>query len=136
MKPGILALVVFLAFVLFAGVAYKVYKHNHPVVAQKQQHDFLLRTVETIADKADEFNLTLANGDNIRATLAVRALPKCHKEVVEFIGSADSARMVIIKKKDNDFIVDIILSIKGNDISLSQWLTDSKFVYGSKYERN
>ena len=135
MKPGILALVVFLAFILCAGVAYKVYKHNHPIAAQKQQNDYLVRVVETIADKADEFNITLANGDNIHASLAVHAIPKFHKEVVEFIGSADSAKVVIIKKKDNDFVVDIILSIKGaKDISLSQWLTDSKFVYGSKYE--
>ena len=134
MKPVILAVVVFLSVILCAGVAYKVYKHNHAVVQTQTQHDLVLRTVEVFEDKGDEFYLTLANGSIVHAMLDVHALPSSHKDVLELIGSAKSAKAVIVKKKGDDLVIDIVLSIKNKDVSLTQWLMDNKLVFGSNYE--
>ena len=76
-----------------------------------------------------DFDITLKNGNRIRANLRYATAPEAQQEVVAFFNSSLNPNVVLYEKLDNIWIVDIKAIHSGKEMELLEWLRAKNLVW-------
>jgi hypothetical protein len=76
-----------------------------------------------------DFDITLKNGNRIRANLRYATAPEAQQEVVEFFNSSLNPNVVLYEKLDHIWIVDIKAVHSGKEMGLLGWLRAKNLVW-------
>ena len=76
-----------------------------------------------------DFDITLKNGNRIRANLRYSTAPEAQQEVVAFFNSSLSPNIVLHEKLDHIWIVDIKAVHSGKETELLEWLRAKNLVW-------
>lgn len=84
--------------------------------------------------KGHEFDLTLQDGRVIHALLSIESIKDCKSKVVELFASSTDPKVVLLTKKDNNWVVQVYLTIKDDkneeiEVSLNEWLKQKNLIY-------
>lgn len=92
------------------------------------QGPFNLEYIKVIT--GNEFDIKLDNGQRIHAKLQITAVPEAKTQVIRLLNSSKNPQVIICGKKDEFWLVDIILTTDRN-ISLTEWLQSNKLSWDS-----
>ena len=76
-----------------------------------------------------DFDITLKNGNRIRANLRYATAPEAQQEVVAFFNSSLNPNVVLYEKLYNIWIVDIKAIHSGKEMELLEWLRAKNLVW-------
>jgi len=83
--------------------------------------------------KGHEFDLTLEDGKIIRALLSVESVKDSKNKVIEIFANSTDPKVILIKKENNFWIVEIYLTFKNEnkeiEVSLNEWLKQKNLIY-------
>jgi hypothetical protein len=106
-----------------------VAQYKTKLMTYKPWHSNQVAITKISVISGHEFDLTLVDGRRILGHLKITTSKEATKKVVDLFNSITNPVVVLLEKKDNDWVIEIEVSQKGNTVKLTDWLKQQKLVF-------
>lgn len=98
-----------------------------PISAVEKKETY--KVIECQVIESHLFKLTLSDGRIILGQLRVRCPKESERKIVEFLHQVSHPEVILLKKEEGYWLIELNVKLEGKRILLSQWLLDQRLAF-------